>query len=640
METTMCIIIPDRTARSRRIRRALLEAMEPRQLLAFTPVPGGVLTISGDDANDTVSLTRAGDALRLNFNSKVFKFRSDDVKSVVVALGAGNNKFVADDAVRQPMVIASRAGNDTLHGGAGNDVISSGGGNDRIIARGGDDTISAGAGNDAITAGAGNDKLSGGDDNDTLSGGAGADLIHGDAGTDLVTYQDSPGGVWVTLDNVADDGRTNGRSGFDLKSVEFDNVFDDVENVDGSKHADFLSGSDKDNVLRGLDGRDSLYGRTGDDRLFGGRHDDVLGGDEGSDLVWGEHGADRMDGGAGYDEVRYDDPGGDRTSGVTVRLPVFGNAYSQGNGAANERDAIRYVEGARGTKFKDKLVGNADDNELYGFGGNDDLSGNDGTDNLYGGAGNDTLRGGAGEDDLWSGSGNDTLGGGAGWDLIRFDSEARNRGVKALLPNPGSFSTGNGDRAANENDRIEGDVEGIEGTEHDDTLAGNAQDNRLIGRGGNDDIHGGDGLDTLFGGRGDDTLYGAGAKDKLMGSDGDDLLDGGADDDLAFGEDGRDTIRGGDGLDSIDGGANDDSLSGDAGNDSLIGGDGADTLAGGDGYDTLRGMRGIDTLDGRDRTVWDTLDGGEDWDLVYRDVLVGHVSGTRIEPTINCEDVR
>jgi hypothetical protein len=73
----------------------------------------------------------------------------------------------------------------------------------------------------------------------------------------------------------------------------------------------------------------------------------------------------------------------------------------------------------------------------------------------------------------------------------------------------------------------------IIGSDHTDTLSGDAQDNILYGGDGDDNLSGADGDDTLHGGAGDDTLT------------------GGADDDTMTGGPGADTFKAGDGDDHI-----------------------------------------------------------------------------------------
>ncbi|MEG4630834.1 SBBP repeat-containing protein [Microcoleus sp. AR_TQ3_B6] len=111
--------------------------------------------------------------------------------------------------------------------------------------------------------------------------------------------------------------------------------------------------------------------------------------------------------------------------------------------------------------------------------------------------------------------------------------------------------TGDADLGSNSPDRIIG-------TNGDDILTGDGENNVLIGMRGNDSLDGDLGDDTLLGGKGSDTL---------SGSSGDDAL---------FGNRGADILNGGDGNDILLGGKGDDLLTGGLGNDSLTGGDGND----------------------------------------------------------------
>ncbi|MCP1201137.1 hypothetical protein NIM86_17150 [Notoacmeibacter sp. MSK16QG-6] len=61
-------------------------------------------------------------------------------------------------------------------------------------------------------------------------------------------------------------------------------------------------------------------------------------------------------------------------------------------------------------------------------------------------------------------------------------------------------------------------IEGLRGSQFDDTIWGDGNDNALYGEDGDDEIGGLGGNDLIYGGAGDDTLYGGA---------GDDLLDGG-----------------------------------------------------------------------------------------------------------------
>ena len=104
------------------------------------------------------------------------------------------------------------------------------------------------------------------------------------------------------------------------------------------------------------------------------------------------------------------------------------------------------------------------------------------------------------------------------------------------------------------------------------TVSGGDAANDTI-TGGIDGIIGSDWNDTLIGFDG----QGADYTNVFYGGDGDDLLDGRGGDDSLFGGDGNDTIIGGTGADLIDGGAGDDVIHVGAG-DMVFGGAGNDTF--------------------------------------------------------------
>ncbi len=91
----------------------------------------------------------------------------------------------------------------------------------------------------------------------------------------------------------------------------------------------------------------------------------------------------------------------------------------------------------------------------------------------------------------------------------------------------------------------------------DDAIYGYSGNDRLLGRGGNDNLYGHSGNDILSGGTGDDNLYGGSGNDYLRGGTGDDNLSGSFGDDYllggvaASGQSGYDTLTGGTGEDTF-----------------------------------------------------------------------------------------
>jgi Ca2+-binding RTX toxin-like protein len=180
----------------------------------------------------------------------------------------------------------------------------------------------------------------------------------------------------------------------------------------------------------------------------------------------------------------------------------------------NEADVLAGGQG------NDLLTGGDGDDLLFGgdpgvfvTDGNDVLNGGLGNDRLDGGSGNDLLNGGGGVDDLIGWTGNDVLDGGAAADLLNggagvdLASYASSKaGVVASLMNP---ALNTGDAAGDSYNS----VEGLIGSQFDDTLTGNLANNTLRGGIGNDTLSGLFGNDVLAGGAGDDHLDGGWGND-------------------------------------------------------------------------------------------------------------------------------
>lgn len=278
-------------------------------------------------------------------------------------------------------------------------------------------------------------------------------------------------------------------------------------------------------------------------------------------------------------------------------------------------------------------------NVLVGAGGADQIIGLDGDDWLYGRGGNDRLDGGNGNDHLYGEQGGDVLNGAAGFDYARYD---RGGSVTARLASAAS-NTGDasGDTYAA--------IEGLVGSQFDDTLGGDGNAN---------DLQGGDGDDALFGLAGDDRLMGGGGDDQLDGGAGADTLNGGAGVDYArydfagagvsaslsspggnsgeaagdtyvsieglVGTAFQDTLRGNDSANDIQGAGGDDSLFGLGGGDTLQGAEGDDSLYGGAGADVIDGGAGFDY------TRYDTAATGVTVDLAGDVANTGDAAGDDI----------
>ena len=208
-----------------------------------------------------------------------------------------------------------------------------------------------------------------------------------------------------------------------------------------------------------------------------------------------------------------------RASQVSNVEYVYGSNYSDSitGGAVNEyldgRDGDDTVRGSQGDdtlsggRGDDKLFGNGGDDQLWGHGGNDTLDGGYGSDRLYGHEGDDKLYGSNGDDWLYGGEGADLLHGGQGWDDVSY-TDSREAVTVNLAANAGSGGYAEGDTFVS--------VEAIHGSQYNDTIIGNDDDNFLSGHVGDDMIKGGGGDDGIRGDNGADTLYGGAGEDRFV----------------------------------------------------------------------------------------------------------------------------
>ena len=236
-----------------------------------------------------------------------------------------------------------------------------------------------------------------------------------------------------------------------------------------------------------------------------------------------------------------------------------------------------------GDELTQFLSGGIEDDELLGFGGDDRLDG---------GPGNDTLDGGPGNDSFAIEPGADTYIGGPDLDTLDLDPFRNPDPAPDYLVHLAAGEMDGGDLTG---DRISG-IEVVRSDSGNDTLIGDAADNLLDGREGDDDIDGGPGNDTLLssggrafldGGEGDDSLF---SGDRALAGN----IEGGP---------GNDTIGGvtGPGL-FLDAGPDDDSVTlgaptGDSGAGPVPLADGGRILLGG-GNDTLSATGAPDVIKG------------------------------------------
>jgi len=201
-------------------------------------------------------------------------------------------------------------------------------------------------------------------------------------------------------------------------------------------------------------------GSTVADELRGSPDDDVLNGQGGDDSLQGNAGNDVIDGGAGNDTAFY------VTAAGAVQIDLVAGLASGADGS----DTLVSIEGAAGSRYDDRLVGNHLGNWLFG------------------GPGMDHVEGGLGDDLLAGGSGDDVLIGGAGFDNADY---RRALGRITVDLESGRASGGDG------NDTLV-EIEAVAGSFFDDTLTGSSRSDSFMGNAGHDTIDGGGGEDGAF----------------------------------------------------------------------------------------------------------------------------------------------
>lgn len=390
----------------------------------------GADTLFGGEGNDRVSYASSVEAVEVNLQTRSGKFgdaEGDRYGSIENVTGSQFNDVIIGDGASNRLY--GYGGRDTLNGGAGND------------------SLKGGTGSDSLLGGSGSDHLEGGADNDTLSGGAGHNYLFGDAGVDTATYEFASTGVYVDLSRSRADWGYNP----DTYETNFD-LLQSIENVTGSRYADYIEGDDEANRLSGFDGDDELVGGGGADTLIGGE---------------------------GNDEVSYG------LSMEGVRIDLANSANNTGSDAAG--DTYSSIESIRGSSFDDELYGNESDNTMEGGLGRDDY---------FGRGGADTFR--MRTDDA-------IADGGDGFDTANFYYMNDENGGTNLIINLANGAA-NGSASGGGSTVTLRSIENVESGGGNDVINGNNVANRLEGASGNDTLDGGLGSDTLTGGYGNDVF--------------------------------------------------------------------------------------------------------------------------------------
>ncbi len=537
---------------------------------------------------------------------------------------------------------------------------------DTITVTGNTDNVLNGLdGNDVLSAGGGNDTIIGGAGSDTLIGGLGDDILDGGAGSDTVDFSDADVAVNVTLDGNGN-GTATRETGF---SVSVNNAPVAPLGLNPNGSGDFVTEALNGNLYFNVHTSDFLGGE------IRGQLDSLV-----SDTTTHEYRTIVLEGtldaaqepgplsdseatGLGSVTILQNLETGEITysselsvtglSQADLQTPAPGvlsaihlhNAPRGFNGPVVQDtlvDAGAFIDANDPTGVSgadvifevvetdtlsqiENVIGSNDGDVITATGAaNNTFSGLDGNDTLLGGGGNDTLLGGDGDDFLQGGGGSDITDGGDGIDTASF-ADIGAPVAAVLLADTAVYSAPNGNLVT---DQLL-NIENLLGSQNNDVLVGDFNNNELNGGGGNDVVVGLNGENVLIGGGGNDILIGGAGDDFIQGGGGSDVtIGGGGIDTVSFADIGApvtvdlnaetasylapngnlivDTVRGFENVvgsanaDTIIGDQNDNVLNGGAGDDILTGGAGADTFVFelGTGFDTITDFQnGIDRID-------------------------------------------
>ncbi|KKB96166.1 Bifunctional hemolysin/adenylate cyclase precursor [Candidatus Arcanobacter lacustris] len=497
-----------------------------------------------------------------------------------------NDILIGDD---QDNEINGEGGDDEIRGGKGNDSLFGATGTDRLYGEEGDDILTGFEGPDHMDGGAGtdtadyshpyatvgvnvdlskgvgvggyahgdtyvnmenvkgsrfNDVITGDDQNNKLEGAAGDDVIHGGSGNDLIIDQQGHNMLYgdegddlilSVIGNFCFGGEGKDTISYQglIKGVKIDmksgsttlkdddsakDTFTEFENVVGTNADDEIIGDDNDNEIAGLGRDDIIHAGAGNDKINPGDGDDIVYGEAGDDYMMGSAGKDLYDGGEGFDTVDYSQEP-DRALYLNLKLKKnTGATFAEG-------DVLKNIERIIGTKFDDVMIGDNENNQLYGGAGDDKIYGGEGSDVLSGGEGKNELYGEDGDDTFELSQGENLVYGGAGTNGVTYQNAKASVEID-LANRQGKKSTGGQDTYE--------DIHNCIGSKYDDKIIGNNDANKLFGLEGDDYIDAGGGADTIDGGKGNNGLLGGSGNDRFILIEGSNQVDGGSDIDTAI----------------------------------------------------------------------------------------------------------
>ena len=150
--------------------RLAVEALESRDPGASAVLTGTALAVTGTAANDHIQIVReAGRLVVRDQTGTLGAFDFDDVATITVAVGGGNDLVKIASNVTQPATIDGGTGKNTLKAGGGPTTITNTGNNSKLIGGNGANTLTGGAANEQFIGGAGPNTVTTGGGSNTVA---------------------------------------------------------------------------------------------------------------------------------------------------------------------------------------------------------------------------------------------------------------------------------------------------------------------------------------------------------------------------------------------------------------------------------------------------------------------------------------
>jgi len=135
-----------------------------------------------EDGDEVFTITGNKSAVEITAFRKTRTYK--DVNYIIANMGEGNDTLDARGLSGVILVAHGDDGNDTIYGTSAGEYIYGDAGDDRLYGMGGDDVLIGGKGNNWLYGGSGNDILLGDKGKDVLDGGSGNDRLIGQKGDD------------------------------------------------------------------------------------------------------------------------------------------------------------------------------------------------------------------------------------------------------------------------------------------------------------------------------------------------------------------------------------------------------------------------------------------------------------------------